>query len=79
MSSIDAMTPPPRMYLELDPREGYPAGKDIEYECGLCGGIVASMPANEVAWDCGCRNVRVDGDAGRVSVDDPRGFRAFRR
>lgn len=67
-----------RDYIDFDPARGYPAGRDIAYECLACGGTVSSMPSSEEPWTCTCRNVRVDGDAGRVSVDDHARMRAFR-
>jgi len=67
-----------RSYLDFDPKQGYPAGRDITYECTACGGTVASMPSNDEAWCCACRNVRVDGDAGRVSITHADQMRAFR-
>ena len=65
-----------RVDLTFDPAAGYPAGPAIQYECGRCGGSVPSMPVN--AGACACGNITVDGDAGRVSVKDPTGMRAYR-
>lgn len=33
-----------RCYLEFDPLKGYPVGKNIYYECGICGDVIPSMP-----------------------------------
>ncbi|MBK6517934.1 MAG: hypothetical protein IPG04_28395 [Polyangiaceae bacterium] len=68
-----------RQYITFDPKKGYPAAPDIAYECTACGGVVSSMPTYDEPWMCTCRNVRVDGDAGRVSVDDHAKMKAFRR
>lgn len=68
-----------KQYLTFDPKRGYPAGADIAYECTRCGGVVSSMPTYDEPWTCDCKNIRVDGDAGRVSVDDHDKMKAFRR
>lgn len=64
-----------RKYLDVDPARGYPAGDSIRYECLACGDALPSIPAHAAA--CGCRNVIVDVDAGRVSVKDAAKFRAY--
>ena len=66
------------MEIPFVPAEGYPAGRDIRYECLRCGGIVPSIPTYDEPWACTCRNVRVDADAGRVSVSDDETLRIFR-
>jgi len=55
-----------RRPLAWMPSDGLPAGARIRYECLLCTGTVASMPARPEA--CRCGNVFVDVDAGRVRV-----------
>ena len=67
-----------RIYIPAVLGEGYPAGRDVRYECLRCGGVVASMPTYDEPWTCSCRNVRVDADAGRVSVDRHEQLRVFR-
>ena len=67
-----------RAYLTFDPKQGNPAGRDIAYECLVCGGTVASMPRDDEPWQCTCGNIRVDADAGRVSVKNDAQLRAFR-
>lgn len=64
-----------RRYVEFDPEEGYPAGKNLWYECGGCGGVVPSTPKQSVR--CGCGNIALDVSAGRVSVKDDSQFRSF--
>jgi len=64
-----------RKYLDVDPARGYPAGDAIRYECLVCGDTLLSIPAH--AGACGCRNVIVDVDAGRVAVKDAAKFRAY--
>ena len=67
-----------KQYIDFDPKQGYPAGKTIVYECLACGGTVSSMPSYQEPWACTCGNVSVDGDAGRVSVTNAAQLRAFR-
>ncbi|NEX92892.1 hypothetical protein [Caulobacter sp. 17J65-9] len=65
-----------RIYFDIAPFGGYPAGPGVYYECGVCEDFVPSIPRNAAA--CACRNIVVDADAGRVSVKDHARFRAFR-
>ena len=61
-----------RTVIQFDPKQGYPAGSKIEYKCLRCGDTLPSVPSIPV--QCSCRNVRIDVDAGRVSVDDHEKF-----
>ena len=45
---------------------GWPAGADLYYQCGICGDIVASQPAESSM--CTCRNIRIDIDYGRFAM-----------
>lgn len=67
-----------RKYIELEPnqKQGYPIGKNIYYECLICGAIVESRP--EHFAECKCQNITVDTAAGRLSVTDPTKFRVFK-
>lgn len=65
-----------RHYIEFDPREGYPTGRDLFYECGKCGVVIPSLPEDNIR--CRCGNVTVDVDAGRFSVRDDSQLRLFR-
>ncbi len=64
-------------YINFNPAQGYPAGKNIFYECSLCNAVIQSMPINAAACECG--NIIVDSDAGRVSVKDEGQFRIFKK
>ena len=64
-----------KQYIAFDPPEGYPAGRGIFYECCKCGDDLPSAPVGGVA--CSCRNVVVDGDAGRVSVKNDEQLKIF--
>jgi hypothetical protein len=63
-------------YLVFDPRNGYPRGKDIFYECERCGDIIPSQPEDGIG--CTCRNIFIDVDAGRVSVKEATKFSVFK-
>ena len=65
-----------REYTHFDPADGYPAGKNLYYECGRCAAVVPSMPTE--SSQCFCGNIRVDVDAGRFSVNDASLIRLFR-
>jgi hypothetical protein len=47
-----------RTYHQFDAAKGYPAAKNLYYECAVCGNVVPSMPGKKVS--CKCRNVAVD-------------------
>jgi hypothetical protein len=55
-------------YLEFDPKQGYPKGSDLWYECQRCHTILPSNPAENVY--CKCYNIIIDVDAGRFGVQD---------
>ena len=57
-----------RIYIDFDPSKGFPAGKSLYYECLRCGELIPSIPDNFASCECG--NLRIDGDAGRVSASD---------
>jgi hypothetical protein len=57
-----------RTYHDFDPEIGYPAGSNLFYECMRCGDVIPSVPLDSTS--CKCRNVMIDTDYGRVSVQD---------
>lgn len=67
-----------RQYISFDPKQGYPASPTTSYECTRCGATVPSIPGPQDPYECTCRNIRIDVDAGRVSVDDHGHMKAFR-
>src|SRR4051812_10984200 len=62
-------------YRTFDPKTGYPAGADLFYECQKCGGSISSQPAKSMA--CKCRNITIDVEAGRISVQDQAHVKLF--
>lgn len=68
--------PKDRQYLTLDLSKGYPAGKDLYYECLKCGDVIPSLPDDDIS--CKCRNIMVDIGASRFKLYDPTKARLFR-
>jgi hypothetical protein len=64
-----------RIYQPFDPAFGYPAASHIFYECLRCGDISPSRPDRSIY--CKCRNLAIDIDYGRVSVEDHSLFKIF--
>jgi len=64
-----------RRYMSFDPRVGYPAGSRLFYECRRCGEVLPSQPND--SEHCKCRNIMIDVDYGRFSVEDPTHVRLF--
>lgn len=69
---------PKRKYIKFEPnrKQGYPAGKNIYYECLICGVIVESRP--EHFAECKCQNITVDIAGGRLSITGPTKFKIFK-
>ena len=65
-----------RKYVTFNPVSGYPAGKDLSYECSKCGDVIPSIPTDVAS--CSCRNIVIDTDAGRVSVKDDSQMKIFK-
>lgn len=61
--------------IKADFAKGYPAGKDMFYECRLCKIQISSQP--KVFQTCECGNISIDIDAGRVTVKDYSKFKIF--
>jgi hypothetical protein len=57
-----------RTYYSFNPQSGYPAGKDLYYECLRCGDVIHSLPIESMM--CSCRNIAIDIEYGRVSIKD---------
>jgi hypothetical protein len=70
------LEPKNRQYLTFDPSKGYPANKDLYYECLKCGDVIPSIPKTET--DCKCRNIMIDVGFSRMDIQDPAKVRLFR-
>ena len=57
-----------RTYHSYNPKQGYPAGSNLYYECQKCGDVVPSLPKDSIF--CSCRNIAIDVDYGRISIKD---------
>ncbi|BCM92853.1 hypothetical protein IAD21_04737 [Abditibacteriota bacterium] len=63
---------PNRAYVNWTPRDGWPRGPFLHYECTLCGGVV---PSKSRSTQCQCGNVSADGE--RIGVKDVSKVRLF--
>jgi hypothetical protein len=55
-----------RLYPD-DFSRGYPADPTFFFRCLACGEFVCSIPKQN--HSCSCKNVRIDCDAGRISIE----------
>src|SRR2546425_10227699 len=63
-------------YIRFDPARGFPAGKELYYECGVCGELLPSL--SEERASCSCENVFNDVEAGRLAIRDESKLRLVR-
>ncbi len=54
-----------------------PRNRDLYYRCRVCGGVVQSVPKDNVGCDCG--NVFIDLDTWRLAIEDYSQFEVVRR
>lgn len=68
-----------KKYIEFEPNQakGYPAGKNVFYECLICGEFVESKP--QYFAECKCQNITVDTSGGRLSITDHEKFKIFKK
>lgn len=59
---------PKRSYHNFNPSAGYPAGSNLFYECQRCGEAIPSRPPDSIY--CRCRNIMIDVDYGRITIQD---------
>lgn len=66
-----------KKYIDFEPNQtkGYPRGKNIYYECLICGEFIESQPKNFA--ECSCENIVVDVSGGRLSITDHNKFKIF--
>ena len=66
-----------REYLDFDSSSGYPASKEMWYECSKCGDTVESYPDDST--HCTCRNIMIDADYGRIVIQDHSKVKLFKK
>ncbi len=66
---------PTKNYRSFDPLKGYPADDRLFYECLQCGDIIPSIPKDSCR--CSCRNIMIDIDYGRISIQDNNQIKLF--
>jgi len=66
---------PFRKYQTIQPDAGYPVGKNLHYECLVCGQVIPSMPDDDLS--CKCRNIMIDVGYGRIKIQDHAKARLF--
>ena len=69
------MLPNSRQYLTFNPAVGYPAAKDLFYECLSCGDVIPSLPDDST--QCKCKNIMIDIDYGRIKIQNPALIKLF--
>jgi hypothetical protein len=57
-----------RQYQDFDSAKPYPVGRDLFYECSICGNIIPS--AGTKGGGCKCRNIVVDVEFHRLEIRD---------
>jgi len=66
-----------KIFIDFNPKDGFPAKKGLFYECGVCGDDIPSLPDHSTA--CSCRNIIIDTDAGRISVKNESWIKLFKK
>ena len=56
-----------KKYIEFKPEQGWPAAKNLNYECQICGSILPSL-SNK---DCRCGNLYTDESSARIGAKRP--------
>jgi len=56
--------------VAYDASRGYPANKNLYYECPLCHSWIPSLPDDYAEARCTCGHIEIDIDWGRLSVRD---------
>lgn len=62
--------------LNLEDINGYPAGKNIVYECKICNTTLNSFPEHFAS--CECENIEIDATVGRIFIKDKSKFLIIR-
>jgi hypothetical protein len=57
-----------RAYQVFDATKEFPSGRNLFYECLVCGNVVPSLPKKNIG--CKCRNIMIDADSRRLEIRD---------
>ena len=66
-----------KQYIDFDPKQGWPRGLDLFYECQRCHKALPSIPDGNM-W-CDCYNMCIDVDAGCLAAKDESLIKLIRR
>ena len=65
-----------KIYAKVDFKKGYPVGRDLFYECEICGDVLPALPSDEFAR-CKCKNITIDISSARIGAKDESKVRVF--
>ncbi len=65
-----------KIYLQFEIEKGYPAGKNIYYECTICNLFINSMP--DIYDECKCGNISIDAVVGRITIEANKKIKIFK-
>ncbi len=66
----------------FDETTGYPFGNDLFYECQFCRQLIQAYPDKadrDKAFECSCKNLIIDADAGRIFISKPNSTKLYKR
>ncbi|MDR1959715.1 MAG: hypothetical protein LBQ54_11855 [Planctomycetaceae bacterium] len=66
-----------KVYIDFDPKENFPKGDDLFYECRSCGIEIPSAPQENLC--CKCFNIFYDVDEDKFTVGDIANIALFRK
>ena len=62
-------------YIAVDFSKSYPGGKNIFYECQICGDAIMSYPTELV--ECSCGNIKIDAGYSRMMIENESKVKVF--
>ncbi len=65
-----------KVYVSYDPSKGYPGGRNLYYECLICGDSISSLPKGNV--ECRCGNIVIDVDSDQLHMRNSNMVRAYK-
>jgi hypothetical protein len=64
-----------KKYIDFNPKRTWPTKPSYYYECGLCGSVIPSQPADNV--ECSCGNFMIDVGACRIRAINEEAMKLF--